>query len=440
MTYMAFNADKAAAAQAELKKSVLNLRAQKAITRTSLKEGRGAKTDARMAGYEIPFSKNVPHGSTALNPLAGTTSFNAMVPAQIDKMYVGLAYGGFTVEWEHFTDMDARAGNSPKDRFEQRDDVMRTYLQEQNWYSIGNGSGALAVVTVGGGSGTITCAYDNTARGRSKGSIRLAVSPSTASARRILYQSISTAGAVTAEFYITSKASATTFVAVVLSGAIGAADIIVKKGHYNLVPYGLGYHNDDDAARYYQGAPTASLPFIRATAVDGAGGAPTPTLIDNLKLTCQAKANDLGANNRRVCRLTPANYRTLGAFGYELRQETGDAMTTYGLPQYYKDGDTDFITDMDFEDCEIHMNDRKSLFYYVAQELRELSPGEQQYVGTNLVGSTERYQNWGEASNLVWDGRGDDGQGEAGSPNSACYIEGLEMPSTTQVSLGISLV
>lgn len=442
MAYRNLQEHNAAAVQAEIRGSILRLRQQNAVTMQSLKRGAGARNESgSMVGLEIPFSVNTANGSSALDPHTGQTSFLNYVPSATDKMFVGLAYRGFTVEWEHFTEIDASRGKQPMNRFKQRDEAMKTFMQEGNFYAIGKGDGALAVVTVGGGSGSITFAYDATARGRSKGSLRLAISRNTASGKRIMYQSYNTSGTKTAEFYITAKASATTATVVVTDGGtIGATDIVVKYGHYNKVEYGLGYHFDYDANRWYQGASTATHPFLRATRVDGAGGPPTPTLIDTMKLGTQVRANDMGAANRRVCHLTPANYRALAAFGYELRAEKGDAMTTYGLPQYYTDGDTDFILDADFEETEIFMRDRKSLFYYEQKELHEISEGAQQYVGTSLVGSTEKYQNWGQACNLAWDGRGDDGEGDGGAPNSLVYIYGLELPAQTQVAAGVSLV
>ena len=442
MSFMSL-ADKAAAQRAEMRKTVSKFRNQKALTRASLKEGRGAKGNMQLAGYEFPYMQNVPHGSTALNPIGGTTAFGPMVPQQLAKMFIGLTFAGFTVQFEHFHDYDARQGNAPFDKFAQRNQVLQTYLQERNWYAIGKGDGALAVITVGGGSGTITCAYDNTARGRSKGTVRLAVSPGTTAGRRVMYQSITPAtGVVTATFYITSKASATTAVIVVTDGGTTVAgDIIVKEGHYNLVEYGLGYHNDDDAARVYQGISTATNSFARATAVDGASGPPTPTLVNTAKLHCKVAGNDGNAGNARIGRMTNGNYDSLSTFGYDLRLAKEDSMKTYGLPQHYEDGDTMWVIDEDFEDCEIHINDRNSLFYVRMHEIMEISKGDTQYLGSSGFGTTEFQQNWGEACNLAWDGRGDDAaEGVDGAPNTAVYIEGLEMPAITQVSRGQSLV
>ena len=65
-----------------------------------------------------------------------------------------------------------------------------------------------------------------------------------------------------------------------------------------------------------------------------------------------------------------------------------------------------------------------------------------QYIGTNSIGSTEFYQNWGEAYNFAWDARGDDGSQKdgAGSPNSSVVLSNLAIPQTSQMSLAKSLV
>jgi hypothetical protein len=435
----------AAAVQAELRKTIVQLKQQKCVTRNSYKSGAGARGAAgRLAGLEIPFFKNLSHGSAALDPLGGTTSFERQFPASTDKMYVGLAQTGFTVEWEHFHETDAGRGNLPVSRFDQRDMVMKTYLQEHNWYAISNGYGTLAIATTTGGSGTRTFAYDATARDRSKGSIRLAISTNTASGKRILYQSYNTStDTLGATFYITSKASALTAVVVVTDGGtITAGEVIVKYGHYKKVPYGNGYHFNS-ADRWYQGVDTANYSFLNSTYINGGGGTVTPTMMDSAKAATQGLANDINARKNRVCHMTINNYKILAAFDYNLRQynaEKGQADTTYGVPQNFSDEDTDYILDADYEEAFIDMRDRKSYFEYRQQELEEISEGPTQYVGANSFGSTEKYQNWGESYNLAWDGRGDDGKGDMGSANSSVYIGNLAISGNTQVALGKSLV
>jgi hypothetical protein len=437
----------AQAIQAELRKSVIQMKEQSAPTRNSFKSGAGARGEAgRLAGLEIPYYRNVPNSSVALDTISGTTSFDRFVPAVMGKMYVGLTQTGFSVEWEHFHELDATKGLLPETRFTQRDRVMRTYMWEHNIYSIGLGDGALTVVSVGGGSGIITFTNDNTARGRSKGSVRLAVSTSTTAGKRVEYESYTrSTDTKTATFYITSKASATTAVIVVTDGGtLVAGDIVVRKGHYKKVPYGLGYHIQT-GSRLYQGADTSVDTFLQSREIDGASAAINPTLIDTAKLALEVRANDNTARMKRVAHLTHGNYRALGAFGYNLREynaESGKADTTYGLPRNYQDEDTEWIEDANMEDAYIYMRDRQSYFEYRQGGMEKISNGDgTQYIGSNSFGSTEFFDNYGESYNIAYDARGDDGKGTGnGAPNSSVVIKALSIPAINQVSEAISLV
>lgn len=450
MSFANLNDNYSAMVQAEMAKSVIQTKQQNCPTHGSLKSGSGARgKSGALPGLEIPFWNGVPHGEVALDPVGGGTSFDYFVPPGGDKMYVGLAFMGFTVEWEHFHENDASSGILPKTRFEQRDDAMKTYYQHQNWYSIGQGDGALAVVAAGGGggSGTITFANDNTARGRSKGSLRLAVSPGTTAGKRILYESYTkSTDTKTATFYITSKASSTTAVIVVTdAGTVVAGDIIVKAGHYKKVPYGFGYHISE-VARQYQGANTTTYPFLNSRKVAGGSAPVNATLLDTAKGALQTRANNANARFNRVCHLTIGNYKTLAGYGYTLRAynaERGEADTTFGLPFVFRDEDTIYVQDADMEDAYIYMRDKKSYFYYTQQEMERINPqaAGQQWVGTNQRGSTEFFENYGEATNLAWDARGDDGKGKKnGSANSSVVIDALQIPAISQMSEAQSLV
>lgn len=440
----------AAATQAELRKMIVQSKQQKAVTKGSLESGPGARNESgALTGLEIPFKTGVPHGETALDAIGGTTSFEAYVAPQTDKMYVGLTQMGFTVEHEHFHNIDSNKGKIPESRAERREAMMLTYYQHQNWYNIGVKTGALAVVAAGGGggSGTITFANDNTARGRSKGSLRLAVSWSTTAGKRVMYQSYTeSTDTLTATFYITSKASTTTAVIVVTDGGtVVAGDVIVKYGHYKKVPYGLGYFINQ-ASRWMQGINTATHTMFNARRVNALASLITPTMMDTAKGAKQIRANNVDAGKKDICHLTMGNYKTLAGFGYDLRQynaEKGDANTTFALPTNFEDEQNIYVQDADFEDAYIYIRDRSSFFEYRQSPMQKISPGDaQQYVGTNSKGSTEFYENFGESYNLAWDARGSDGskRNGAGGPNSAVVIDNLTIPDLSQMGEGISLV
>lgn len=446
--YASINENYSAAVQAQLRKTIVQMKGQNAITRASFKSGNGGRTEGgSLLGLEIPYSQGAVHAETALDVLAGVTSFERMVAPTLGKMYAGLTQTGFTVEHEHFHQKDAARGNLPETRQQLRDRALRTYMQHHNFYAIGEGDGSLAVVAAGGGggSGTITFAADGVARGRSKGSLRLAVSAFTAVGKRVMYQSYTKAtDTLTATFYITAKASSTTATIVVTdAGTVVAGDIVVKYGHYKRVPWGLGYHINE-TPRLYQGANTAVDTFLNARRVNGGAALITPTIIQTAKGALQTRANNAESKKNRVCHLTIGNYMTLAQQGYTLRQynaEKGGADTTFGLPTVYEDEDTMFFQDADMEDAYIYMRDRKSYFEYRMSEMEEISEGITQYVGVNLVGSTEKYQNWGEAYNLVWDARGDDGKGgSSGNANSSVVIDNLLIPTNSQSTEGLSLV
>lgn len=437
-----------AAVQAEMRKNVITNKNQLTPVYASLKSGPGARNESgRLAGLEVPYYRGVAHGDTALDPLTGATSFERFNAPQADKMFAGVTFSGFTVEWEEFHEIDAERGYLPETKMSNKDMTLRTYLQHKNWYKIGINTGALAVVSVGGGSGSITFTNDNTARGRSKGSLRLAVSTSTTAGKRIMYQSYTEAtDTLTATFYITGKASATAATVVVTdAGTLVAGDKVVKFGHYKRVTYGLGYFFNQ-AARMLQGANTTTDTQFNARRVDGGAALITPTSMDTAKGARQTRMNNAEAGKKGMCYLTMGNYKQLAAYSYNLRHynaEKGDADKTFGVPNYFSDEDVDFCQDANFEDAYIYLaNSRHSLFNYTQSELHEVTKGDTQYVGTNLVGSTEFYKNWGESENLAWDARGEDGKNKdgAGGPFDGVVIDSLVIPPINQVAEAISLV
>ena len=443
--YQNINENLSYAIRAQLRKTIMKFTSQCAVTKNSYKSGRGAAEQGQLAGLEIPYKTGVVHGETALDPYNGGTSFEKMYAPKGNKMYVGLSFTGFSVEFEHFHQKDAMNGNLPEGASEMRDQALQTYLQHHNWYRIGKGDGALAFVTAVSGS-RLTLSSDNLDRGRSKGSLRLAISQFTSPGKRILYQSYNrTNDTLGATFYLTAKPSAVTAdVVIVDGGTITAGEIIVKFGHYKKVPNGHATLFDA-TPRWMQGANTAVDTFLNSRFVDGGAALLNPTVMDTAKGALQTRANNVDARFRRICHLSIGNYKLLSGYGYNLREynaEKGQADTTYGMPVNYKDEDTEFIQDADFEDAYVDLRDRNSYFEYRQSEMTEVSAGATQYVGVNLVGSTEKYRNWCEAYNFVWDGRGDDGkhkQGEGG-PNSSTYIGNLQIPANNQVAEGISLV
>ena len=127
MSYANLNDNLSALVQAELANTTIQTKQQVCPTHNSLKSGTGRNKKGSMVGYEIPFYNGVPHGEVALDPVGGTTSFDYAVYPGANKMYVGLAFTGFTVEWEHFHENEANSFGQIPTHYEQRDRIMNTY-------------------------------------------------------------------------------------------------------------------------------------------------------------------------------------------------------------------------------------------------------------------------------------------------------------------------
>lgn len=117
-------------------------------------------------------------------------------------------------------------------------------------------------------------------------------------------------------------------------------------------------------------------------------------------------------------------------------------MKTYGLPTVYEDGDTMWVPDADYEDCYIDLRERGVFFEYVQKEFGlktvDGQGGRHEWIGSNDVGSTNEYENYNEACNIVWDGRGIDGSGpEGGSPNTSVFIKNIALPTIRQSTYGV---
>lgn len=439
----------AGATQAKMRRDIAKYRMENAPTRKTFRGGNGTsgRTESgSLAGLRIPYNRNLAHGSSALDPYLGQTSLEPYIAPLTSSMYVGLAFRGFTLQTEWFHEIDMAKGNMSVTKDDLKRQVQINYEIEGNWWAIGDdfAMGSVAVVTVGGGSGTITLAYDNNGRNRTKGSAYLKVSYSTDADKRIVYESYNPAtDAKTATFYITAKASMTSATVVVTdAGTIGANNVIVLKGHYKKVPYGIGYHTNPSMTQY-QGANVSLDTFIKPTGIDAADQPINPSMINSAKSALMTDANDVDARFNRVIHLTISNQNALAAYDYDLRTiEAKDGFKgTHGIPFSYKDEDSYFAPDANYIESEVDIRDRESYFEYRLTELREVTKDPQQYVGANLVGSTEFYQNWGEAYNLAFDGRGSDGQNSTkGKPNSAVRIYNIQFPTDTQVSRGRSVV
>lgn len=440
--------DRAAIVQRDMKTTVARFRPQKARTLQTFEQGTRKET-ARLAGIQIPYFKDRAHGQTWYNPIAGETSFKKSTKETTGAMYAGVAFRNMNIYLEDHMLKDMERGFIPDSYIKERRRRIETHMEKKNWASIGDGNVAqgLAIVSSATGGGLVTCANDNNARGRSKGSYRLSV---TTSDDPLYYDAVNTGtDTVVATFYVSSKPAATTFQAagytVGNAAALNVAGLlIVESGSYKKELIGIGGHISD-ASRIYQGADTTTEEYLKNMSLDASDGAITPTLVHSAKGILQTRMNDEQAADNMIAHLTWGNYRVLAAFGYSLRQynaDGGKANTTFGLPNVYKDEDTIFVCDADYEDGYIDFREKKPYFEYVQKEFglktNGGNGGRHEWIGSNQVGSTNSYENYNEACNIVWDGRGMDGNGEeGGSPNSAVFIKNIAIPTENQVNYGV---
>ena len=91
-----------------------------------------------MVGLEDPYKRGVPFGETALNPLRRQTSFEPMVAPKPQRCSSG-CLAASPLKPSGFTKRTQPATRSPEGESDFRRDVVLTYYQHQNWYSIGPG-------------------------------------------------------------------------------------------------------------------------------------------------------------------------------------------------------------------------------------------------------------------------------------------------------------
>ena len=434
----------AALAQRDMVQTVKEFRPAKARTLSTFQQDTRKKT-ARLAGIQIPFWRDFKNGQGTINPVAGQTSFSRGNKQTTGAMYGGVAFRFMHLDLESTIMADMDRGFLPDSYVDLRRRAIETHMMKKNWAAIGDGSGAIAEVVSAVGS-TLTLTVTNTARGTSKGSFRL--QPSTA-AEPLLYSAINTAtDTEVARFFITAKPTLSTATLGTFSvGNLAALNVAGLK----IVETNIGWKKEmiglaghiSDANRIYQGADTSVDTFLKNPVIDAGNVAVTPTMIDSAKNIAMTRANDLDGRNGLIGHITPGNLSILAAFGYTSRTynaEGGKANTTFGLPDKYEDGDTVFAVDPDYEDGFIDFRETAPYFEYVQKEFglhKTGGEGRHEWIGANQAGSTESYENYTENVNIVWDGRGKDGDRKGGgSPNSAVFIKNIALPPIKQASYG----
>lgn len=438
--------DMAAIVQRDMDEAVLSHRPAKGRTLMTFEQSIRRKK-GRLAGYQIGYWRDFAHGQTWYNPLAGDFSFKRSTAQKTGAMWVGVAFRNMNITLENHVQLDMASGAIPDSYIKERRRRIATYTMKKNWEAIGNGDGTVAMVGSASGT-TLTALLDGSARGSSKGVFRLAIS---LAADPIYYECINASDAVVAKFFITAKSSATQATMDFTGGSGNAAAMntsgfrIVEAGSFKKAMTGIGYHHSDSTSRIYQGASVADDPFLINASVDMSAAAVTPTAIHTLKGMVQTAANAPESEFPFVGHLSFQNYRILASYGYTDRQYTLNdntkSTTTFGLPTVYKDGDTVWVPDADYEEAYIDLRERAPFFEYVQKKFGpETADGisRHEWIGANESGSTLKYENYTEASNIVWDGHGPNGDRDGdGRPNSGAFLKNCGfVVAESQATLG----
>lgn len=440
-------ADMAALSRRDMVQTVKKVRPAKARTLATFQEGT-RKKQAQLAGIQIPVVHTHAEGSGTYNPNADETSFARMTKERFTAMYGGVVFRYMHMDLEDHIMLDLERGKLPDSYIDKRRRRIDTFMMEKNWMVMGPGTGTVAFTASATGT-TLTCQATNSARGTSKGSFRLLLSTTE---DPLYYSAINTTTeAEVARFFVTAKPTLTT-ATVNFTGGIGSITdlntsglaIVKTKVGWKKEMIGLAGHISDATSGIYQGADRALHSWLANVGIDAGNAAPTPTMVDSAKNVAMTRANDLNGRNGLICHITPGNWSILCAYGYNSRSynaEKGQAMKTFGLPADYEDGDTMFFKDPDYEDAYIDFREQAPYFEYVQKEFGQKKTdgiGRHEWVGLNQAGSTESYENYNEAVNIVWDGRGKDGDLEGGgSPNSAVFIYNIALPAIRQTTYGL---
>lgn len=437
--------ERAAMVQREMSQTITKFRPTKAKTLMTFEEGTRSKT-GRMAGIQTTYLRDYSHGQTWYSPIANDNSFKRSLKERFGAMFIGLAYRNMNMTIEGHIQLDMKRGFIPDSYIKERRRRMETHVMKKNWAAIGDGTGAIAAVSSASGT-TVTCLADNSAWGTSKGVFRLKMNDPT---DPLLYDAINPAtDAVVATFYVTAKPTSTTATVVFTVGNAAAMNVntykICETGSWKKEMNGIGGLVSDSTTRIFQGADVAVDEFLRNESVDAGNAVLTPTSIHTVKGVMMTKANnDTDYEYPYVGHISQINFRDLAKFGYTSRTynaDGGKANKTFGLPTQYEDGDTMWAPDADFEDCYVVLREKAPYFEYVQKKLGLWETdgiGRHEWDGLYGAGSTTAFENYNEAVNLGWDGRGKDGDGqEGGSPNTAVIIKNIALSANAQYAKGV---
>jgi len=368
------------------------------------------KVEGGQQGFQIPFWLTQYGQNSYLSPGASGNSFNQPVAPISGSMWVGLAYPGKAM----YTDgifmetMDTKASLIKNSQLRQL--AIENYMKHMNYYAIGDnfGYGILAVVTsVTGGVFTGTTAAQ-TVSGYTKGAHRLL--------KGVTYDIVDESSfAVVGTITPTANGTDSATVTVTSTGSPNnSGAFVVEQGAFNKVPRGLNYLINN-ADRIFQGLDTTDYVEFNSSQVDLNGSALTSATINTLKTKVQIRMNTQTKEFSRIGHLTPGQYNVLAIQGFGARQyqaAEGQANTSYGYPEKYKDGDIMWICDADMDEDRVMLRRASDYFKFSLTPFGSVNRDGltlRQAPGDNSVGADAWYEQVREYFNFGFDGDGNKG-------------------------------
>lgn len=357
-------------------------------------------------GYQIPMFLTDYGQNSYLTPGSSGNSYQVPVAPTTKSMWAGVAYQGKTLYNDGFLLDDLSSKQSLIKATQLRELAIENFMKYQNYYAIGDGTGAVAYVTsVTGGTFTGTTAAQTTS-GYTKGAHRLV--------KDVTYDIVDESSfAVVGTITPTANGTNSATVTCISTGTPNnSGALVVEHGAYNKVPRGLAYLiNSTD--RIFQGLDTTDINELNSSVVDLNGSALTSASTNILKARVQIRTNvsSMKKEGAIIAHTTPGLYRVLAIQGFGARQyqaAAGQADTSYGYPQaYVEDDNTLWVLDADIDEDRVYM--RKAGDYCIG-EMRPFGPVNRdglewrQAPGMNSVGANAWYQNYGWSYSLMFTG------------------------------------
>lgn len=334
------------------------------------------------------------------NPTLSQPDNNRAIPSQSDSMWAVPQLYTIPLVIDLLLLNDAGGNNGPKKAqamFSIQDVITQTTkvaAQRQEFYAVGNGSGALAYasasLTVPGAGQTLTCeTAAQAAPGHTKGAVRLKANQ--------YYQSWdTTTGLPEGTFLVTSSNNKTQATVTLLSGVVTSGNPITDVGSYNAVPMGITGLIDNNN-RIMQGRDTSVDTILNCQTVDLNGNKFTVTDRETIKTMMVVQNLDPDMRTGLTNLTTPGLMSDLRKQGYGFHRTEGD-QAQVDITKIYKDADgTRIIEAANYDE------DRSTFFKSNLQKHTEIpfgdiNPDDLQWrnlPGVNGTGSRNYYRMWG---------------------------------------------